>query len=398
MSDLARNLELAGPDLTDEARDWLARVQDLAPFLSEHRQDGEARRDTSAAVLDALRDTGITRMWISRGLGGAQVDIETGILVIEALARIDPAIAWQVGVQGAVGRVSDYLPATAARTVFTDNKWPVTGGVSPMGQAERVAGGYRLTGTWPFGSGASTAAWMLCTAAITVDGKVEQTDFGPHFRAMFVPREAITTQDTWHTLGLRGTGSNHYHVDDVFVPEEFTVDRASMRAAPAERPDRGYPLSYFDFGPFAEAPPALGIAAAALSAFADLAASKVPTSGKTTLAGSHTVQEKLARAAMAVYTARTLLLDAAGKAMTRERSDALSAAIRLSAAAVAENTTAAVDTVFDLAGTASLYETSPIERCFRDIHSATKHISMSWTHYEMVGDSILNGGPLLMRR
>ncbi len=388
-------LDIATSD--PETKLWLDKVDDISEVLEKYSGENERNRETDPAVTAELIRTGISRMCVGRRFGGSQVSIATAMRVIEAIARIDPAVAWQVGVQAAIGRLSDFLAEDSANTVFRDQDGTVMGGVTPSGRAERVPGGYLVNGEWAFGSGGSMASWMLCTTMVTSGGEPVMDGGRPVMCAALVPTAAISFRDTWHTLGLRGSGSNHYRVADVFVAEEMTVSRATLVRPPA-RPDAAYPLSYFDFGPFAESPQALGIAAAALAAFRELAERKRPTSGTTTLATSHVVQDRYARAEMAVHTGRLLLDEAARQAMVRPPGDSLSALVRMSAASMGESAVFAVNTVFALAGTSGIYETSPLERAFRDIHTATKHIAMAASHFEMAGAAMLTGGPLAMRR
>ncbi|WP_406208673.1 acyl-CoA dehydrogenase family protein [Kitasatospora sp. NBC_01560] len=390
---------LPGPAVSDEAAEWLARVEKIAPLIEENRERGERERSTPRPVFEALRDAGIPRMWVSPAFGGEAVAIETGSAVIQALARLDPSIAWQMGVQGAIGRLSDYLPEESARLLFKEHTGLVVGGVNPSGHAEAVEGGYRLTGEWAFASGSAHADWLVCAAWVTDGGTVRTTEQGPVLRQLFVPVGDVEFRDTWYTVGLRATGSNHYRVDGVFVPEGRTVLGTDMYRPPAARASRAYGISYYDFGPFTSASTALGIAQHALEEFKELAVRKTRTAGSSSLAQSHVVQDRLARAEFEAYSARVLLLDAAR--LVRETGatggDSLTAVVRLTAAAVAEKAVAVVDTAYDLAGATSVYAASRLERCFRDVHSAVKHITLSSTHFEMAGQYLLGGG-LQMRR
>jgi alkylation response protein AidB-like acyl-CoA dehydrogenase len=304
-----------------------------------------------------------------------------------------------MGVQGAIGRLSDYLPETTARELFKNHTGLVVGGVNPAGRAEIVPGGFKVSGEWAFASGSAHADWLVCAAWVTRDGEQVRTPHGPDLRMAFVPRDAVEVLDTWHTIGLRGTGSNHYRVPELFVPEDHTVARDDMLRAPAARLSRAYPVGYYDFGPFTSASTALGVAQDALDSFAELALRKTPTGATSTLAASHTTQEKFARAETRLHTARVLLAHAGEQVLAHGETggDALSALVRVTAATVAEQAVAAVDTAYELAGSSSVYQTSRLERCFRDVHSAVKHITLSSSHFETAGQYLL-GGPLLMRR
>ncbi|MER6070995.1 acyl-CoA dehydrogenase family protein [Streptomyces sp. NPDC001817] len=382
-----------------QTAEWLSRVDAIAPVIEKWREEGERQRFSPLPVFEALQEAGIHRMLVSRDLGGSQLPLETGLHVLQALARIDPAVAWQMGVQAAIGRLSDYLPEPAARELFLEQDQLVVGSVNPTGTAEAVDGGYRLSGRWGFASGSAHAAWLVCAARITVDGAPRTTGHGPEIRMLFVPKSAVRMLDNWHTLGLRGTGSEDYEVDGVFVAEQYTVDQQAMFAPPPARPSRGYGISYYDFGLFGSSSTVLGAARGALREFQRLAAAKKPMAGTTTLAASHTVQERFARAEAQVRAARLLLADAAWHAerFGEVGGDALSATVRLTAATVADLCCTAIAGLFTVAGTSSLYASSMLERYFRDAHSAAKHITLSPTNVEMTGQYLLGGG-LGMRR
>ncbi|WP_322752631.1 acyl-CoA dehydrogenase family protein [Frankia sp. Cas3] len=390
---------LNGNHPCDETTEWTARVETITPVLARHRDQAEHERATPPAVIDALREQNIHRMWVSRAFGGGQVSVQTGSAVLQALARVDASVAWQMGVQGAIGRMSDYLPEPVAHRLFRENTRLVVGGINPTGQAEPVPGGYRLHGTWSFASGSAHASWLVATAMLPDDHASCTPPTGPRTHMFFVPTSAVRFVDDWFTAGLRGTGSTTFCVEDLVVPADHTIDGSLLRRPPAGRTSRAYPIAYYDFATFTTASTALGIAQDALETFRSLAREKIPARATSPLAASHTVQAGLARAEILVRTSALLLTDAADHATAHgeQGRDNLSALIRLAAAAVAENTAAAVDTLYDLAGTSSLHTASRLDRCFRDIHAAVKHITLSPTNFEMVGQYLL-GGALLTRR
>jgi alkylation response protein AidB-like acyl-CoA dehydrogenase len=386
-------------DRTAEQEDWLGRVDKIAPIIEEHRETAERERRTPRPVFDALREAGLTRMWVSRSFGGAQASIEVGSAAVQALARLDASVAWQVGVQGAIGRLSDYLSEEVAAELFEEHAGLVVGGVNPAGRAEPVEGGFRVEGTWSFASGSAHADWLVCAAPVFQDGERVEGPGGPEMRMCFFPAREAEMLDTWHTAGLRGTGSENFSLHGLFVPERYTVRYLDMLRAPRERPSRAYPIGYYDFGPFTSASTALGVARAAVEHVRDLALGKVPAASGATVAASHTAQEKFARASSLVLSSTALLQNAARQAVDFGTSggDDLSALVRLTAATVAEQSVAAVDLAYVLAGSSSLFQASPLDRCMRDVRGATKHITLSSSHFETVGQYLL-GGPLVMRR
>ena len=382
-----------------EAAEWLGRVEKISPVLREFQEEGEAQRFSPTPVFEALRELGFHRMFVSRALGGAQVSLQTGSAVLQALARVDPSVSWQMAVNSAIGRLSDYLPEATARGLFLEQDRLVVGSVNPSGVADVVDGGFVLHGTWAFASGSAHAGWLVCAARILQDGAPRLVDGRPEIRMLFVPLADVVMLDTWHSLGLRATGSRHYQVDHVFVPEDATVRQADMFLPPPDRPGRGYAISYYDFGLFGSGSTILGIASGALEAFREVALSKVPAAGSQTLAAGHVTQDQFARAEVLVRSARLLLGDAAWHAAEHgsDGGDDLSALVRVAAAATAEKACGAVDILFRLAGTTSVYTGDPLERFFRDANTAAKHITLSATNFEMVGQYLL-GGELQMRR
>ncbi|MCX5328740.1 MULTISPECIES: acyl-CoA dehydrogenase [unclassified Streptomyces] len=384
---------LATTPIPARAEEWLDRIDAVAPLIRAHRDQAERDRATPEAVVKALCDAGVHRMWVGRHFRGRQVSLATGSAVLQYLARLDASVAWQMGVQGAIGRLSDYLPEPAARTVFAEHNGLVVGDVHPTGQARRVPGGYRLTGTWAFAGGSAHADWLVCAAtAQDKDGDTDGDETKSATRLLFIPQSAATLLDTWHSVGLPSTGSTHFEVEEVFVPDGFTVDGAALLRPPPRRASRAYDIGYYDFGPFTTASTALGIAQDSLETFRQL----LP---KDRGAVSPVAQAGFARAEMRVRRAGLLLADTAKRASVhgQDGGEPLSALVKLTAATVAEDTAAAVDTVYDLAGSRTVYTSARLERCFRDIHTAVKHITLSATHFETVGRYLLADGPALHR-
>ncbi|MCF3118654.1 acyl-CoA dehydrogenase [Streptomyces arenae] len=373
------------PGFTNE---WTARAEEILPTVDTDRDKAEANRASSPEVYEKMAELGLHRMFVSRALGGGQAPLSAGMGAIGLIARHDASVAWQIGVQGAIGRITDYLPEDSARTVFSRHDKLVVGSVHPTGTAEKVPGGYRLSGRWGFASGIAGAAWIVSAARITNGRTADEV------RMLFTPVTEVKPLDTWYTTGLAATASHDYEMDDVFVPDAHTVDNAALLAPPPRRASRAYGIGYYDFGPFLAAATVLGIAGQALDAFTELALSKIPSEGKATLSSSHTVQDRLARAHAGVRSAHCLVADAVRHAEQSGETggDELSALIRLACALAAENATAAVDAVCDMSGATSSYRAHRLERCFRDIHTVVKHIQLAPTNFEMVGQYLLGGG------
>lgn len=384
--------------LKPEVQDQLINVEPLHQIINEYRDKGDKDRRTPGAVMDALMEAGVHRIWVSKSFGGAHLSLPSGMALIESIARQDASVAWQMGVQGALSRLSDYLPESSARHIFQDHSRLIVGVVAPSGKAERVGGGFLLKGRWSFASGSAHADWLACAAVVTEKGQPVMTDAGPLTQMLFVPKKDYRLMDDWYTTGLRGTGSNSFEVNDVFVPDEFTIPGPDLLAPPPERPSRAFGIGYYDFGPFTSAPTTLGIAQDALESFREMAVSKVPLGGKTPLRQSHTVHEKIGYAWSLLLSSRLLIENAASHAIQDGYSgQRLSALIRLSASTTARNAKKIVDIVHTLSGATSVYEGDRLEKCFRDINTAVKHITLAPASIEMVGQFIMEE-ELLIRR
>ena len=212
---------------------WVERVRTLAPIVEKWRDAGEQERHMPRPLFEALRDAGVFRMSVPKAVGGAEADEEIIVQAIEELARQDGSVGWNVMIasNAAIGRD---LPAAALREVYRGGpNTVIAGALLPQGAAIPVPGGFRLTGRWTFASGCHQADWMLGSSTVMAHGTPRlRPDGRPDIRTFFMPVGACEILDTWHTAGLRGTGSHDWQVTDVFVPEEQSFP--ILRDGPSE--------------------------------------------------------------------------------------------------------------------------------------------------------------------
>jgi alkylation response protein AidB-like acyl-CoA dehydrogenase len=204
--------------MQDELRnELLAEVDSIAPILAEHAPLSEKLGRLDAPSVEAVRSTRLLRMFCPRELSGLEADPVTTILVLEALARIDGSASWTIGILGSSALFAGpYLPAATAQRIYADGVPPMAGSFLPKGQAEPVAGGYRVKGRWPYASGIHHADWVL--AGAFVPSQLEPA--GP--RLVVLPRDQVVIHDNWQVAGLKGTGSCDFSIENVFVPQEMT--------------------------------------------------------------------------------------------------------------------------------------------------------------------------------
>lgn len=365
----------------------------LAPGLRALSPQIELQRRLPDAIVATLSDQGLLQMSVARDLGGPEVDLATQLQVIEALAGADAAVGWCVMIASTTALVGSYLEEPSAREIYARDPRVVTCGVyAPRGRAVAAPGGYRVTGRWPFASGCEHSAWRLGGAIVHEEGRPRVlADGKPDFRLMFFPAADTEVIDTWSVSGLCGTGSHDLAVRDAFVPAGRTLSPF------ADRPLRGgrtasFPL--FGFLALEVAAVALGIARASIDALVALASEKVPAGGRRTLGQRSAVQSDVARAEVLARSARALLFSAVDEVWAVAAPGVptplpLRASLRLAATNAVLSSAQAVDLMYSAGGGTSIYDTSPLQRHFRDIHVLTQHAMVAPPTYEAVGRQLL---------
>ena len=217
----------------------------FAPLMAAHADELERERRMPTELVAAWRDAGITSLWLPAELDGAETAPEDVFELVESIAALDGAVGWNLLIAISSGLFGAYLPEPAARTIWSTERAAtfVSGSFAPMGRAVVVDGGYRVSGRWPFASGIQYADWV-CANCVVIDGERPRThaDGTPRMSLMFLPIAGATVLDTWHTGGMRGTGSHHFTAQDVFVPGGFEFDvlndrgRVGRPAVPADVP------------------------------------------------------------------------------------------------------------------------------------------------------------------
>ena len=375
---------------------WGERVRTLAPIIAQWRDAGEQERHMPRPLFEALCHAGVFRISAPKAVGGAEGDEETVLQAIEDLSRQDGSVGWNVMIASNTAIAASYLPAAALREVYRSGPSTViAGALLPKGAAIPVSGGFRLTGRWPFASGCHQANWIAGASAVMAQGTPRlRPDGRPDVRTFFVPAGACEILDTWHTAGLRGTGSHDWQVTDVFVPEEQSFPILY------DGPSEPGCLSIRDFAAYAgprAAAVALGIARDAIDAFTALARIKTPALATSTLATQHTTHERVGRAEALLRSGRAFLYETVralpySPTWCEALSDDLRASSRPASAHAAQSAAEAVDLMFNAAGTTATYTSSRLERCFRDVHVATQHAAVAPSNIEMVGQYVLGLG------
>jgi alkylation response protein AidB-like acyl-CoA dehydrogenase len=357
-------------------------VRSAAPIIDEHLETIERERLLPKAVTRALIDAGAFRMLVPRSLGGDELDPMTVCEVVEDLSIRDGAIGWCAMIGACNGLFGGLLPRIGAAEIYADRDVVLAGQFRPSGIAVQVDGGYSVTGRWPFASGIMHSRWLMGGCQI-----VEPSGTGTGAaKLMFMPREDATVLDTWHVGGLRGTGSHDFEVKDVFVPASRTVSFAD----PPVEPGPLYDLpSVAMFATMIASVP-LGIARHAIEAFRQLGDVKKPTFSQGLLRDGAVAQSHLGEAEASLRAGRAFLFESLRSAWRiAQRGERLTwhdrGLLWLSATQAVTQALHAVDLVYRAGGAASVYTSTQLERCLRDIRAASQHVTVMTTNYEVAG-------------
>jgi alkylation response protein AidB-like acyl-CoA dehydrogenase len=288
-----------------------------------------------------------------------------------------------------------FLPEASAREIYGAADAVVAGALRPSGRARAVAGGFVVDGRWSFASGIRHAAWW--TAACVVhdgDGARRAASGAPETRLVFFPASDGELIDTWDVGGLRGTGSHDYAVAGLFVPAARTL---AFDAAP-RAPGALYRMPRQALLDSAMAALPLGIARAAIDALVELAGGKRSAESGARLAERTGIQADVGRAEALWRSARAFLYDSVAAAWDavqagRELPVRELALLRLARTHAVQAAVQAVDLMYTDAGGSAVFTRSPLERCFRDVHAVTQHVSMSPANYEVSGRVLLGLEP-----
>jgi len=366
----------------DTARELAAQVRSCAATI-------EADRALPAPLFEALADAGLFHLLVPRSLGCPELDLPTYVKVIGELGLGDASTAWIVSQCSVFATYAARMPRDVARAIWVDMPRSIVANTPlPTAIAKAVPGGYRVTGRQGFSTGCRHAAWLAAQAPITENGAPRLEANGqPETRYFFVPAAEATLLDTWQVRGMRGTGTFHFAVNDVFVPEERTVLVATpplFEAGPLYQ----FPRTLL-FGS-GDAAVALSVACAGLDAFIELASTKSPRQMAGLLRDQVLAQADVGRAQSELRAGQAMLhetvqevwaaVSARGTITLDER-----VAMRMAITHPIRLAVQVIDTLYNTAGATAIYESHPLQRFFQDVHVLSQHLQGRLAHYALIG-------------
>ncbi|MGD1056161.1 MAG: acyl-CoA dehydrogenase family protein [Solirubrobacteraceae bacterium] len=348
----------------------------------------ERERALPQALLEELCATGLMRAGVPAALGALEAPPATTLRGAETIARGDASAGWCVSIAATSSLLSAYLPEEGATEIFTDPQMVAAGVWAPRGKAVPVDGGVRVSGRWSFCSGISHSQWLF--AGCVLDNPQAGAK-GPLLRVVALPTAELEILDTWHTSGLRGTGSHDALANDLFVPEHHIL--SLVDSGPRVRTPL-YRFPVFGFFALSIAAAALGNARGAIEDLIQLAAAKTATGSSRTLAERPATQAAVGEAEAALRAARSLYYEAIEEAWAAAQQDApvsesLRLGLRLAATHAVRSGADVARSMYDLGGGTAIYEDSPLQRRFRDAHTATAHFQVNPAIWELTGRVLL---------
>lgn len=367
-------------------QDFLETATGLVPRIRELATTIETERRLLPELVEAFRAAGFFHMPVPAAAGGFQADPILAAKVVEEVSSGDGSAGWCVMIGQQNAAFSGFLPVERAAEVWGEGRI-ACGTARPTGRAIKHGDGFIVTGRWPFASGSSHADFFGAECMLFDGDEPIRDAAGNHkSRMLMVPRGDVTIHDTWHTTGLRGTASNDFEVSGAFVP----ADRGFQMLVDPPQSDwaffRAPQLVFMNHGS-----QSLGVARGAIESAKQIAAVKVGYGSDRPLREQPRIQGVIAEAVVNVAAAREYLYQQAellwadAQATSGEPDALLRARVRLAASNATRSSLRSVDLLHTALGTSALFQNTPLERQFRDIHMAAAHVMISPFTYEAAG-------------
>jgi alkylation response protein AidB-like acyl-CoA dehydrogenase len=375
----------------------IERARALAPLIAGEADAIERTRRLTEPVVSALIENGMYRALLPQSVGGAEAPPEVFMQMLEEIAKADASTAWCLGQCNVCAMTAAYLDADVAHEIFdAPNSVLAWGAIAHAVQV--VPGGYRITARWDFASGSRQANWLGAhVQVLEADGTKRLKPNGvPEIRTIVFPASDATMYDVWDVIGLSGTGTDSYSVDNLFIPEKFAALRDDVSALR----EKGllYRFTTYTMFGLGFAALSLGVARATFDAAIDLARGKASV-GQKVMRENNAVQGLIGRTEGNWRAARAYIYGTAAEVWadvkrTGDLTEQHRLALRLASTWTIHQATAVVDAAYHMAGATSVFRSNKFERRFRDMHAIAQQIQARDTHYEDAGRAILSGSPV----
>jgi 3-hydroxy-9,10-secoandrosta-1,3,5(10)-triene-9,17-dione monooxygenase len=362
------------------AAELRSRAAAMQPALAERVVEAERLRRIPDATIAAFHDAGFFRILQPARWGGFEHDPQVFFDVQATIGAACASSAWVLGVLGVHAWQLALFPLEAQEEVWSaDSSTLISSSYAPTGKVGREPGGFSLSGRWSFSSGCDHGQWAFLGGMVPPPAG----DAGPpEMRTFLVPRKDWRIEDNWHVMGLKGTGSKDVVIDGAFVPEHRThrIIDGYKRSSPGNEINRS-PLYRLPFGQVfvrSVSTTAIGIAQGALDAYRKATASRVAASDGAKVALDPSAQTVAAHAAGVIEDLRGQLHRNFDELMAGVRAGAelpieRRLKFRVDSAMAVVRAAEVVDRLFTESGGRAIFDGSPLQRAFLDVHAARAH-------------------------
>ena len=367
-------------------------IKQLRPVIENGIDKAEQQRHLAAVVTLAMAQAGLYRIAVPTSLYGLEAHPINQIKTIEAVSEIHGSTGWNlmIGIE-VMGILAAFYERSIIEPLYANPDLIISGSVNPVGKAEKVSGGYEISGQWPFASGIHNAQYFWCQSIVHEHDKRLKDKNGYVFCEALIPADQLEIIDTWHVSGMRGSGSHDVRIDRIFVPDNY-ICRMQTQTPTASGPLYQMPvysrLAYNKIGV------ATGITMNAITSFVELATQKKPRGSANQLRDRVEAQNAVADAQRILGSARSYVFEQVTDlwntveegAVPTDRQKAL---LQLACSGAANETVKAVEKLVSAAGVNANFVANPLERCMRDILVVRQHIMVSPQHNPAVGRVLL---------
>jgi 3-hydroxy-9,10-secoandrosta-1,3,5(10)-triene-9,17-dione monooxygenase len=372
----------AAPDLFDGA-EALARARALLPAIRARAAQAEADRRVPDETIEELRAANLFNIATPRRFGGIELGLGDMVRVAAELASACGSTGWVYGVLTGHNWMLGLFPEQAQAEVFVDPRALTASVFRLSAKVVPAPGGFRMTGgEGRFCSGVDYSDWVVVGTA------VDRGEGGPpEPRFMLVPMSDVAVVDDWFTAGMRGTGSRSIRIADAFIPEHRTVPTPDLMrgTSPGAKLHAGSPTYAIPFPvaqPFSLIGAPLGMAQSAIETVAAASAKKLAAMKPEQQGEQGALFARMAEAAADVDAARALVLADCELLDTIADPTSLSpverSRIMRNLAYAAQKCRYAATSMFEAGGGSGIYDSSPMQRIWRDANSATAHTAFAW--------------------
>jgi indole-3-acetate monooxygenase len=353
----------------------LEAAREMLPLITRHRGETESARRIAQPVVDSLRKARLCRLVIPRELHGLELPTADALEVYEMLAGAEASVAWIVWNNALPCFWGRFLDSAARSEIFGNPDWLYASSTRPSGKAVVEGDGYRVTGRWSLVSGCELSEWLALRCGVEENGQPRLLQPGvPETRMIFLRRADVEILDTWHSGGLRGTGSHDVVVTAKFVARAHSC--SPMDASTVSGPIGRVPIvCNMAAGYGAQL---LGLGHAAIDALMELSRNKPVVDPGPKLDERPAVLAAIAEHQVRISAAREFLHARVeqlwAEAEAGQRTVASIAAVFAAAHHAMAQGRAAVASMYALAGASALYVSSPLERAHRDMHAMAAHV------------------------